>query len=68
MVALDVRPVLYVIGSLLIVLAMAVAGGDIILKQTTGESLSLGPVRPLYIAGPLGILGIVLILIRLVDD
>lgn len=52
----------------LIVLAMAVAGADIIVKQTTGESLSLGPVRPLYIAGPLGILGLVLILIRLVDD
>lgn len=51
----------------LIVLALAIAGTDIVWVRLTGERLDL-PVKPLYVAGPIGVLGMVLILIRLVQD
>ncbi|NUP11880.1 MAG: serine/threonine protein kinase [Polyangiaceae bacterium] len=51
----------------LIVLALAVGGAEIVWMRVTGERLNL-PVRPLYIAGPLGIIGLVLVLIRLFED
>ena len=51
----------------LVVAALAIGSAEIVYFRATGERLDL-PVRPIYLAGPLGILGLTLILIRLFKD
>ncbi len=52
----------------LISLSLLIAGADVVATRMYDVHLALGPVRPLYIAGPLGVLGIVLVLVRLFEE
>ena len=48
--------------------AVAIGATDVILQKMTGERLMLGPLRPLYVAGPLAMLAFVLTLVRALED
>lgn len=52
----------------LIALALAIGGADIVYTQMTGQRFALGPIRPFYLAAPMAVFGIVLLLIRLFDE
>lgn len=51
----------------LVVIGIVVMAGDFGYSQYTGELFSVGPVRPLWVAGPLVIAGILLALVRFVQ-
>ncbi len=48
--------------------AVAIGATDVILQKTTGERLMLGPLRPLYVAGPLALLAFILTVVRALED
>ena len=49
----------------LVALGSLVAGGGWIFQMSTGEAFTLGPVRPLFVAGPLVLVGLLLAAQRL---
>jgi eukaryotic-like serine/threonine-protein kinase len=51
----------------LLVIAVAMMAGDYAYATFTGEILRLGPARMLWIAGPLAVAGVVLLLVRLLN-
>ncbi|MEZ4298657.1 MAG: protein kinase [Polyangiaceae bacterium] len=53
---------------LLLVLAIAITLIDLAVVRTGGEPLSLGPVRAFWIAGPLAIIGALLLVWKIVSD
>ncbi|GMV17302.1 MAG: protein kinase [Polyangiaceae bacterium] len=52
----------------LVALGIAVMAADFAYSQYSGELFSVGPVRPLWVAGPLVIAGIALALVRFVQN
>jgi hypothetical protein len=48
-------------------LGLLVMIGDFAYSQTTGELFSVGPVRPLWVAGPLVVVGILMALLRIMQ-
>ncbi len=46
--------------------AILIAAADMVLVRVMGQTLAVGPVRPLWVAGPLAILGAAWIVARLV--
>ena len=63
-----VRVADFQLGTPLRVLAVAIviAAADMVAMRVLGQSISLGPVRPLWIAGPLALVGAVWLVARLV--
>ena len=52
---------------MLVLLALAIGGADAIYVRATGELLMLGEVRPVWIAGPLALMGVALGCWRILD-
>jgi hypothetical protein len=48
--------------------ALMVATVEITYQKATGETLSIGPVRPFWIAAPLAVFGVCFTLWRLMED
>ncbi|MFO0552226.1 MAG: serine/threonine-protein kinase [Polyangiaceae bacterium] len=52
----------------MVFLAVAMGVADYVYAHTTGERLAFGPVRPIFVAGPLGLLGVALAIWRSLED
>ncbi len=49
-------------------LAVAIGAADLVMTRMTGERLMLGPLKPMYVAGPIGLIALVLALWRALED
>jgi hypothetical protein len=49
----------------LLAVAIAIAAADMVLVRVMGQTLAVGPVRPLWVAGPLAIAGAAWLVARL---
>jgi len=48
--------------------AVAIGAADVIMLKMTGERLMLGPLRPLYVAGPLAVLAFIMTVMRALEE